>query len=112
MHNWHLDVPLCQRTGLCSCHGRHLTLLEVAQGHEQIGGALYSLDVRTGEAELLLDNWNGLRFNSPNDLVVRTASLASPHLPLLLCGMLMSLGELSKGPLMRGVELPCLLAMS
>jgi len=33
---------------------------------------LFSLDIETGEAELLLDNWNGLRFNSPNDLAVRT----------------------------------------
>ncbi len=52
-------------------------LPEVVQGHKQIGGALYSLDIATGEAELLLDNWNGLRFNSPNDLVVRTAPFAS-----------------------------------
>jgi hypothetical protein len=42
------------------------------QGHKQIGGALFALDVETGEAELLLDNWNGLRFNSPNDLAVRS----------------------------------------
>lgn len=52
----------------------------LAQGHEQIGGALYSLDIETGEAELLLDNWNGLRFNSPNDLVV-----CMPPFPAQLC---------------------------
>ena len=50
------------------------------QGHKQIGGALYSLDIATGEAELLLDNWNGLRFNSPNDLVVRMAPIPRPAL--------------------------------
>ena len=47
------------------------------QGHEQVGGALFSLDIQTGEAELLLDNWNGLRFNSPNDLVVRAIPIIS-----------------------------------
>ena len=41
---------------------------------------MYSLDIETGEAELLLDNWNGLRFNSPNDLVVRTPPVSSPCL--------------------------------
>ena len=81
MQNSNMDVPLCWWTGLCSCHGRHLTSPEVAQGHEQIGGALFSLDISTGEAELLLDNWNGLRFNSPNDLVVRTAAPPSPQHP-------------------------------
>ncbi len=52
------------------------------QGHKQIGGALYSLDIATGEAELLLDNWNGLRFNSPNDLVVRPAPIPQPSFGL------------------------------
>ena len=60
--------------------GNYLMLPEVVQGHKQIGGALYSLDIATGEAELLLDNWNGLRFNSPNDLVVRSAPSASSAL--------------------------------
>ncbi len=48
------------------------------QGHKQVGGALFSLDIATGEAELLLDNWNGLRFNSPNDLAVCNCVVNGP----------------------------------
>ena len=48
------------------------------QGHKQVGGALFSLDIGTGEAELLLDNWNGLRFNSPNDLAVCNCVVNGP----------------------------------
>lgn len=48
------------------------------QGHKQIGGALFSLDIASGEAELLLDNWNGLRFNSPNDLAVCACVVNGP----------------------------------
>ena len=66
----HQDSPAEVTKGPCSCHGINLMLLGLVQGREQIGGALYSLDIGTGKAELLLDNWNGLRFNSPNDLVV------------------------------------------
>jgi len=60
------------------------SLFYVLQGHKQIGGALFSLDIETGEAELLLDNWNGLRFNSPNDLAVRTPTASCPSSGLFL----------------------------
>lgn len=42
----------------------------LGQGGNATGGALYALDVLTGKAERLLDNWQGLAFNSPNDVVV------------------------------------------
>ena len=41
-----------------------------AQGGNNTGGALFVLDVVSGAARKLLDNFQGLQFNSPNDVVV------------------------------------------
>ncbi|EIE18639.1 calcium-dependent phosphotriesterase, partial [Coccomyxa subellipsoidea C-169] len=40
------------------------------QGGNNTGGALFVLDVMSGAARKLLDNFQGLQFNSPNDVVV------------------------------------------
>jgi gluconolactonase len=40
------------------------------QGGNATGGALFALDVSSGKATRLLDNWQGLAFNSPNDVAV------------------------------------------
>jgi hypothetical protein len=45
------------------------------QGGNDTGGALYVLDVVSGHARQLLDNFHGLRFNSPNDVVVSREGL-------------------------------------
>ena len=40
------------------------------QGGNKTGGGLFVLDVLSGDARKLLDNFQGLQFNSPNDVVV------------------------------------------
>lgn len=40
------------------------------QGCGKSGGSLVVLDVVSGEATPLLDNWQGQAFNSPNDVCV------------------------------------------
>lgn len=42
----------------------------LVQGGNKTSGALLVLDVVSGAARKLLDNFQGLRFNSPNDVVV------------------------------------------
>lgn len=46
------------------------------QGGNNTGGALFVLDVLTGAARQLLDNFQGLQFNSPNDVVVSREGVA------------------------------------
>ncbi|KAF0490780.1 calcium-dependent phosphotriesterase [Gigaspora margarita] len=41
-----------------------------AQGQGNIGGSIVSLDPKTNETEIIVDNFFGLKFNSPNDIVV------------------------------------------
>jgi gluconolactonase len=41
-----------------------------SQGRDRIGGALFDLNPQTGDARLALDNWHGLQFNSPNDVIL------------------------------------------
>ncbi|EIE26814.1 calcium-dependent phosphotriesterase [Coccomyxa subellipsoidea C-169] len=45
-------------------------VLITSQGGNNTGGALFVLDVVSGAARKLLDNFQGLQFNSPNDVVV------------------------------------------
>ncbi|KAK9916371.1 hypothetical protein WJX75_001964 [Coccomyxa subellipsoidea] len=45
-------------------------VLVLAQGGNKTGGGLFVLDVLSGDAQKLLDNFHGLQFNSPNDVVV------------------------------------------
>jgi gluconolactonase len=46
-----------------------------AQGGNETGGALIALDVLSGAATPLLDNFQGLKYNSPNDVVVAAGGL-------------------------------------
>lgn len=45
-------------------------VLLLSQGANATGGALYSLDPGSFEATPLVNNWFGLAFNSPNDVVL------------------------------------------
>ena len=51
-----------------NCFFRPSNLSE--QGGNKTGGGLFVLDVLSGDAQKLLDNFHGLQFNSPNDVVV------------------------------------------
>lgn len=42
------------------------------QGTREMPAGIRRLDLKTGAAEMLVDQWRGLRFNSPNDVVVKS----------------------------------------
>jgi hypothetical protein len=49
-------------------------VLLLSQGANATGGGLVQLDPTTQNATVFLDNWFGLAFNSPNDVVVQYSS--------------------------------------
>ncbi len=51
--------------------GRDGRLLVCEQGTLTSHGQITALDTATGDVETVVDSWRGLRFNSPNDIVVR-----------------------------------------
>ena len=51
--------------------GRDGRLLVCEQGTPSSHGQITALDTATGDVETVVDSWRGLRFNSPNDIVVR-----------------------------------------
>jgi gluconolactonase len=46
-------------------------LLVCEQGTRAMHGQISAVDLATGAVETVVDSWRGLRFNSPNDVVVR-----------------------------------------
>jgi gluconolactonase len=48
------------------------SLIVCEQGTRSQHAAITRVDRASGEAEVLVDDWAGLRFNSPNDVVVRS----------------------------------------
>lgn len=63
-----LDVPVPMANG-ATLYGKD-NVLVLSQGANTTGGALYRLDPVNKTVEPLLNNWYGLKFNSPNDVVV------------------------------------------
>ncbi|CAL8467156.1 g6692 [Coccomyxa elongata] len=61
-------VPILVANGATNWSPNEVLILQ--QGGNNTGGALFVLDVLTGAARQLLDNFQGLQFNSPNDVVV------------------------------------------
>ncbi len=51
-------------------HGLDGRLLVCEQGAPASHGQISAFDPATGEVETVVDSWRGLRFNSPNDVVV------------------------------------------
>lgn len=51
--------------------GRDGRLVICEQGTPSSHGQITALDPATGDVETVVDSWRGLRFNSPNDVVVR-----------------------------------------
>ncbi|KAH7331771.1 hypothetical protein KP509_20G049800 [Ceratopteris richardii] len=52
--------------------GKDGALLVCNQGIRPHGGFIEHLNLKTGESKVLIDNWYGRRFNSPNDVVVKS----------------------------------------
>lgn len=50
--------------------GRDGRLLVCEQGSEQAHAGISAIDPLTGDRETIVDEWRGLRLNSPNDIVV------------------------------------------
>lgn len=46
-------------------------LLICQQGQGDKGGYIQKLDLRNGNTSIVADNWFGVPFNSPNDVVVK-----------------------------------------
>lgn len=61
-------VPILVANGATNWSPSEVLVLQ--QGGNETGGALCVLDVLTGATRQLLDNFHGLQFNSPNDVVV------------------------------------------
>jgi gluconolactonase len=64
-----LPAPVHMPNGMTLGHDGHLVVCE--QGTRSAPARISRVDPLTGQVDTLVDNWDGLRLNSPNDVVVR-----------------------------------------
>ncbi|CAG8766905.1 5078_t:CDS:1, partial [Racocetra fulgida] len=59
--------PILFANGMCSYKGK---VIICSQGEKDIGGSIVSLDPISNKVTTIVDNFFGLKFNSPNDVIV------------------------------------------
>jgi gluconolactonase len=64
-----VPAPVHMPNGMTLGHDGRLVVCE--QGTRSAAARISRVDPRTGRVDTLVDNWGGLRLNSPNDVVVR-----------------------------------------
>ncbi|KAF0411915.1 calcium-dependent phosphotriesterase [Gigaspora margarita] len=59
--------PIFFSNGMCYYNGK---VIICSQGKQNVGGSIVSLDPISNEVTTIVDNFFGLKFNSPNDIIV------------------------------------------
>ncbi len=62
--------PCNMANGMCLDREGRLVICE--QGTEETHAQIARMDIKTRKVETVVDQWRGLRFNSPNDVVVKS----------------------------------------
>jgi gluconolactonase len=62
--------PANMANGMCLDREGHLVICE--QGTTETHARIACMDIEMGDVRTLVDKWNGVRFNSPNDVVVKS----------------------------------------
>lgn len=65
-----VQFPSNMANGMTADRDGHLIICE--QGYHETPARISRLDLSTGRIETIVDHWRGLRFNSPNDVVVKS----------------------------------------